>query len=109
MVVHRLDVRAKKLCAFAKVIRLVDAVFVLDTTVTIRVLEPRPDSGPVESGNMEFKPYQQVMADLAKQTPQPVPQATVRNQPVEIPGVFNQSLNMLKPVNTQELYKGRDR
>lgn len=58
---------------------------------------------------MEFKPYQQVMAELAKQTPQPMPQATVRNQPVEIPGVFNQSLNMLKPVNTQELFKGRDR
>jgi hypothetical protein len=57
---------------------------------------------------MEYKPYQQVMADLAKQTPQPVPVATVKNQPVEIPGVMGQTMAMLKPVNTQELYKGRD-
>ena len=58
---------------------------------------------------MEFKPYQQVMAELAKQTPPPVPAATVRNQPVDIPGVMNQTNGLLKPVNTQELYKGRDR
>jgi hypothetical protein len=35
--------------------------------------------------------------------------ATVKNQPVEIPGVMGQTMAMLKPVNTQELYKGRDR
>ena len=87
----------------------VDAVFELVTTVTIRALEPKLVIGRVESGNMEYKPYQQVMAELAKQTPQPVPMATVKNQPVEIPGVMGQTMAMLKPVNTQELYKGRDR
>ncbi len=77
--------------------------------MTILDLEPKLVIGHVESGNMEYKPYQQVMAELAKQTPQPVPVATVKNQPVEIPGIMSQTTAMLKPVNTQELYKGRDR
>lgn len=71
--------------------------------------EPKHVIGLVESGNMEFKPYQQVMAELAKQTPAPVPAATVRNQPVNIPGVVSQTNGLLKPVNTEELYKGRDK
>lgn len=81
----------------------------LDTIATIQDQEPRLATGHAESGNMEYKPYQQVMAELAKQTPPPVPAATVRNQPVDIPGVMNQTNGLLKPVNTQELYKGRDR
>ena len=77
--------------------------------MTIQVQEPKQDIGLAESGNMEYKHYQQVMAELVKQTPAPIPAATVRNQPVEIPGVMSQTNGLLTPVNTQELYKGRDR
>lgn len=101
--------RVKKPCVSKRAILHAAAVLELVTTATIQDPEPRRDIGRAESGDMEYKPYQQVMAELAKQTPPPVPQATVRNQPVNIPGVLNQSLNMLKPVNTEELYKGRDR
>ena len=101
--------QVKRPCVLKRAIRLVDAVLELDTIVITLDQGPKHVTGRAESGDMEFKPYQQVMAELAKQTPPPVPQATVRNQPVNIPGVFNQSLNMLKPVNTEELYKGRDR
>ena len=98
----------KKPCVSKRAILHAAAVLELVTTATIQGPGPKHVTGRAESGDMEFKPYQQVMAELAKQTPPPVPQATVRNQPVNIPGVFNQSLNMLKPVNTEELYKGRD-
>ncbi len=104
-----LDEQVKRPCVLKKAILLADAVSELVTIATIQDPEPKHAIGRVESGNMEYKPYQQVMADLAKQTPQPVPMATVKNQPVEIPGVMGQTMAMLKPVNTQELYKGRDR
>ena len=77
--------------------------------MTIRDQEQKQDTGRAESGNMEYKPYQQVMADLAKQTPAPLPTATVKPQPVNMPGVMNQTNNLMRPVNTEELYKGRDK
>jgi hypothetical protein len=57
----------------------------------------------------EYKPYTQVMAELAKQTPPPVPAQIVRHQPVEIPGVLNQTRNLFQPVNIEQLNRGRDK
>ena len=53
----------------------------------------------------EFKPYQQVMQELAQRTP-PVPTpAEVRQRPVEIPGVINQTNNLFRPVSVADLTK----
>jgi hypothetical protein len=47
--------------------------------------------------NTEFKLYQQVMQELAKDTPPAPTPAQVRNQPVEIPGVLNQTNRLFQP------------
>ena len=57
----------------------------------------------------EYKQYTQIMAELSKQTPAPLPAQTVRNQPVEIPGVLNQTRNLFQPVNIEQLNRGRDK
>lgn len=109
---HQQNVQDKKPCAFAKVIQLVDAVLEHDIIVTILDRGPKHDIGRAESGNMiPSKPqlYKDVMSDLVARTPPaPTPQQ-VRNQSVGIPGVFNQTNALFRPVNVEELNQGRDK